>query len=377
MKALVFLCLLVLSVESIPQLGRALVSPPSTADSNPFTINSQDGYELGLLGAAATLTKPWSKESLDMSHHFLALLPDFSSAIDGLSADGGLFRPSQMISTFTPIIRDAYMLLAEAQKRNITKEEEANLDLAETIMKLTVGVTDEMIASNLDTDVERSVRSYLDITRPIVEAWAKRRHRPLTREEKKFLHYFESGYQFFFDIANDFKDNSRVNMIKTNSKIAEFFLKQRAEAEGRGISPGEKKLITEIEKQIFTNFEIMEGFSNFNNTQQVIDTIVLLTKYIMETNAFMELPRRYHLDHKENSLISTTKKAMQEVDSMLNEIDLSGLSYERFSELAATSRKMWDNQMKKEGRQLTEKEKEYLQFSDGVANLARSLYVRY
>ncbi|CAL4085199.1 unnamed protein product [Meganyctiphanes norvegica] len=377
MKQLVLLGLFALSVEGNPPQGRALISTyQGDAGVNSFNL-AQDKFILGSLGAP-NLLPTWSANDLDMSHHFLALLPDFSSSIDGLSSSGGMFRPSQMIKVFYPILRDAYMLLANGQSRNLTKDEEANLDLAETIMTLSVGVVDDMIGAAFDTDVEKSVKSFLDITRPIVEAWAERRHRSLTREEKNFLYYFENGYEFFFEIMKDFKrDNSRENMIKTNSKIADYFLTQRAVGEGRSMSPEERKLITEIEKQIFVNFEIMEGFAKFNNSQQVIDTIVLLTKYIFENNAYMELPRRYHLDHKETALIATAKKAMTEVDSMLNEIELSGLSYDRFHELGATTRKMWEDQAKQGGKGLTEKEREYLKFSDGVAKLANILYVRY
>jgi len=381
MNPLVLLGLLVLSVEGVPQWGRAYATPDKpAADVNPFSL-PQNTFGLGSLAAPSlNLLPTWSEKDLDMSHHFLALLPDFSSAIDGLStkSNGGQFRPSQMINVFYPIIRDAYMLLSQGQKRNLTKDEESNLDLAETIMKLTASVTDDMVGAALDTDIERSVRSYLELTRPIVEAWAKRRHRPLTREEKTFMYYFENGYEFFFEILNDFKgDNSRNHIMKTNSKIANYFLTQRAEAEGRGLSPGERKLVGEIEKQIVTNFEIMEGFATFNNSQQVIDTISKLTKYILESNAYMELPRRYHLDHKETSLLRTTKKAMTEFDAMLNEIDLSGMNYDRFNEFKNTNNKMWLDQATKEGRQLTDKEKEYLKFSDGVSGMAQILYVRY
>merc|ERR1711970_651705 len=176
---------------------------------------------------------------------------------------------------------------------------------------MSIGVMDDLISSSYNTDVQSSVYSLLNITRPIVEAYARREERPVTQEETVFLYYFENSFKFTVEIIDEFsKVSTPEQFVKASSEVAKFFLSSRANAEGRKLSTSETNLIKGIEGEVLTNINIMRGFANYTNTDGLIKTFVDLVEYIMLHNAKRELPKRPALSFKERQLLKTIESAL-------------------------------------------------------------------
>ncbi|CAL4246557.1 unnamed protein product [Meganyctiphanes norvegica] len=397
MRILVFFCMVIAMSVAEPQSGRRRTATPRRIPGNVQRHNTKTqkntgkpvlnknvllpgafkpvgqigSFELGTLG---TLT--FDDQSIPtISDNFMNLLPKFRVAIDGLNTKESLSRPSEMMQAFFPMIRQVMEAIATTSNRSLTTEEESNLDLTETVMSMSVGVMDDLMSSAYATDVKKAIFSILNMTRPIVEAWAKREERPVTQEETVFLYYFENSFKYTIDTIEEFaKVSTPESFVKASSEVAKFFLSSRANAEGRKISSGETALIKTIEDEVLTNINIMRGFSNFTNTDELIDAFMLLVEYIMDHNANRELPKRTVLNFQEKQLLKSIETALQEGASLLNDLHDGLLSVTKITNLNKETRRLWEEEAKLEERELTVKELEYLDFMDKILATVKLMY---
>ncbi|CAL4174121.1 unnamed protein product, partial [Meganyctiphanes norvegica] len=326
---LVLLCMSAMSAVAIPGV------------STPYRV------------ANVLVSKNTQKTSSDnsLSSHLLDLLPEFADAINGITAKGGLGKPAEMIATFFPIIRKAMEAQAAAGQRSMSKKEEGDLELTETVITLCVGVMDELMTSSFKNakDVGKAITSLLRISRPIVEENAKREGRQLTTKEKTFLYYFESGYQFSIEAMEAFaKDFSPENMIEASGKVAEYIMEARAKSEGRELSWEEKDTIKDYKKQIIEVSHITKGFSGFNTTDKFIANFMRLMRFVMVSNAKAELPKRWALTWEEEKLLKTTEASLKQTDRLITDINRGSITTQELDSFGKNTRKMWEVRAKVE-----------------------------
>lgn len=311
-----------------------------------------------------------------LSSHILDLLPEFASAINGLTAKDGLSRPAEMIATFFPIIRKAMEAQAISKERSMSPKEEGDLELTEKIITLSVGVMDELMATPITKDAGAAINSLMKISRPIMEANAKREGRRLTTKEKTFLYYFESGYTFTIEALNAFKkDFTPDNMIDASGKVAEYIMAARAKAEGRELSWEEKDIVKDYKKQLIEVLQITKGFGGvLKSTDEMVANFMRLMRFVMTSNAKAELPKRWALTWEEEKLLKTTEASLKQTDSLLRDLNSGSISKNELDVFGKNTRALWEARATVEGRELTKDEAEYLRFTDRVTGLAKLLY---
>jgi len=347
------LCMSVISAVAIPQGGTH--------------------YQAANIISNNKMGKSLSDNSL--SSHMFDLLPEFAGAINKLASQKGLSRPGDMIAMFFPIVRKAMEAQAAAQQRSMSKEEEGDLELTESVIVLSVGVMDELMSTSFNKDIGKVINSMLRISRPIVEENAKREGRPLTTKEKTFLYYFESGYKFTIEAMDSFSKNfSPENMIDAAGKVAEYIMDARAKAEGRELSWEEKDTIKDYKKQLIEVMHITEGFSGFNSTDEFIGNFMRLMRFVMTANAKAELPQRWSLTWEEEKLLKITEVSLKETNRLITDLNRGSITPQELDSFGKNTRKMWQARAKVEGRDLSKDEEQYLQFTERVTSLAKLLY---
>lgn len=346
-----------------------LVSCVSSQNENPYQrakiISSRD-------------SNTRSEDEVDdnsLSSHLLDLLPEFSTAVDGLASIPGSMQPLDMISTFFPIIHKALEAQAAGTNQLLTEEDEADMAMTITVIDLSVRSISQLMSPKHSADIGNMITSLLSISRPIMEANAKRERRPMTKVEKTFLFYFENGFNFFIESMKDFtKEITPENMVKASSKVASYVLGARAREEGRQISYEEKESIKDAENQIITTIDIMRGFYGNPAIEDLTATFMRLMNFIMNSKARSELPRRWALSWQEKLLINRTDTTLRNLGSLISNIHDSSATSEELAGFGSITMNIWEAQVKKEERKLAPEEIRYLQFTNKIINLPKSIY---
>ncbi|CAL4089120.1 unnamed protein product, partial [Meganyctiphanes norvegica] len=314
-------------------------------------------------------------EDNSLSSHLLDLLPEFSTAIDDLASKPGNLQPLEMIFTLFPIIHKAMEAQVNGTNQPLSDEDEANMAMTITVIELSVKSMGELMSPKHSSDVGNVITSLLDMSGPIVEANAKREGRPMKKVEKEFLYYFENGFKFFIESMNDFtKEITPENMVKASSKVSSYVLGARAKAEGRQISYEEKEAIKHAEDQIITTIDIMRGFYGNPGIKDLTDTFMQLMNFIMNSKARSELPRRWALTWQEKQMINRTDTALRNLASLISDIHASSTTSEEMADFGQSTVTLWEAQVEKEERELAPEEIRYLQFTNRIINLPKSIY---
>merc|ERR1739842_27702 len=132
--------------------------------------------------------------------------------------------------------------------------------------------------------------------------------------------------------------------------------------------------IKEAENQMITTIDIMRGFYGNPGIADLTNTFMRLMNFIMNSKARSELPRRWALSWQEKLLLNRTDTTLRNLGSLISNIHDSSTTTEDLAGFGTITMNIWDAQVQKEERKLAPEELRFLQFTNKIINLPKSIY---